>query len=381
MAIEHMAGNDFAKTAMLSMARAQRGGASYVFAGEENTGKNFAALQFAKTLNCLAPKKNGDCCDECANCKTVAKVLGDLDERDFQKYAHQDLGYLNSEKAQFTVSVPWVKASSYTSFGGNEAKSGEVKVVDVFKEFNSMGLVSMKVKVLVMQDAERMNDTIANAILKELEEPAKTTVFILIVNNAEHLLGTITSRCKKVTIKRASEAEIEKVLRRVDPFIDEKTLRDAVAFSDGKIGDALRLEEIQKVISDAAGLFKSVASKEDNIEAIFDRVKYMESRYRQERDREEEKGMKGMSRLFVTDILKILAHIYSDMLQAALGLKEGFGAKYGIDESQVKPVKAGVINAVLKRIERAQRDLLSNANVGLLFTELLFNIRKEGLQK
>lgn len=376
MAIAEIAGNSDAKAAILSAARPQKGGAAYMFTGEENVGKNFAALQFAKALNCLEPK-NGDCCDLCANCRIVEKVLGSLDESGFQTVPHPDATYINTEKSQLGVRVPWIKTSAYDNSESEAESKNEVKLVDILAEFNAMRAIKLKNKIVMIQDADRLNEAVSNTILKELEEPGADNVIILIVNNQDSMLPTITSRCKEIVLRRASAAEIEKTLRRKDPFADDEAVKKAVDFADGIIGDAIRFEEVQKVVGDAVGIFKAVALRGAGIEPLFDQAKYIEKRYKEEQEKEEKKKMKGIARRFLVDILKILAHIFRDMLAAVMDGSGGYGKKYGIEETNVMPVKAGAINAALKRIERAQRDLLMNANVNLLFTELLFKLRKE----
>ncbi len=53
-------------------------------------------------------------------------------------------------------------------------------------------------KVFIIEEAERMLPTSANALLKTFEEPAKDTVIILVTDHAAILLPTILSRCRKI---------------------------------------------------------------------------------------------------------------------------------------------------------------------------------------
>ena len=55
---------------------------------------------------------------------------------------------------------------------------------------------SEKSSVLVIEDAEYMNNTAANMLLKILEEPPENSYTILLISNQEQLLSTIVSRCQ-----------------------------------------------------------------------------------------------------------------------------------------------------------------------------------------
>jgi DNA polymerase-3 subunit delta' len=53
-------------------------------------------------------------------------------------------------------------------------------------------------KVIILWDAERMNENAANKMLKTLEEPPPSTVLVLVTAGADQLLATIRSRCQRV---------------------------------------------------------------------------------------------------------------------------------------------------------------------------------------
>jgi len=68
-------------------------------------------------------------------------------------------------------------------------------------------------KIFLIYDAERMLPTSSNALLKTLEEPPADTYLILLSNDAEALLSTILSRCRKISFSLVSEKEIFAYLR------------------------------------------------------------------------------------------------------------------------------------------------------------------------
>jgi len=348
MAVRNITGNQLSKEILLSIAGQEKQGQAYIFDGEEDIGKNFAALQFAKAINCLSPKDGHDSCDECRNCRLLDRVFSDLDEDGMQKNPHPDVLYVNTEKAQLSIEL----------------------VRDKLNEMNSYGRIELKKKIVIINDAEKMNREASNSILKELEEPHENVLIILLVNNLEKILPTIISRCYKIELKRAGKKEIEAKLALLKPDWDRDRIEEAAEFSEGRIGAALHFEEVKEGIKYTVELFRKIASTGTDIGDIFESLQRIDS---------EKKGAKtgGEGRMFLLDILKILSYIYKDLILEKLGLKQVLQRKYGLKQSDIKDCSVQGLSNILKLIESAQRDLMQNANVSLLFTNLFFNIRQQ----
>jgi DNA polymerase III delta prime subunit len=357
MAVKDIAGNTMAKKIILSTVQGRKFGTAFLFAGEGNIGKNFAARQFAKVMNCLDPKPDSDCCDECASCKLIDRVIGGLDEEGMQQYPHPDVKYINTDKAQLVVSM----------------------VRDELNSFNAYKGVHLRKKILIIQDAERMNKESSNSILKELEEPNDNVLIILIVNQLDRMLPTIISRCRRIDIGRATTEEIEKRLKKVMPDWDEKTVKQAALFSEGRMGEAFRYEEIKLKIAEAAGIFRVMAAKKDDIESIFEAIKAVEGMYKEAQEKEKKEKKSGIARIFLLDILRILSYIYKDLMLEKLSVKSVMRSKYGINPADLREYSVKKIVKITALIEEYQRYLALNANVSLLFNNLFFEIRKEGL--
>lgn len=68
------------------------------------------------------------------------------------------------------------------------------QIQQLFNEFSKTSLQNQR-KVYVIEDAEKLNASSANTLLKFMEEPdSKTSVGILVTNNQQSLLDTIVSR-------------------------------------------------------------------------------------------------------------------------------------------------------------------------------------------
>ena len=94
--------------------------------------------------------------------------------------------------------------------------------------------------VIIIEDADRLNETSANALLKALEEPTPHTVWMLCAPSAADVLPTIVSRARHLTLRSPAIAEVVEVLQQrhaVSTAIAELAARA----SQGHIGRARAL--------------------------------------------------------------------------------------------------------------------------------------------
>ena len=101
---------------------------------------------------------------------------------------------------------------------------------------------SAKLRVVIIDDAQTMNQAAANALLKVLEEPPDRTVFILIAKNKRDLLPTITSRCQPIRFHPIPLQHIEAMLTTQKNVVPEKAAVLS-AMSYGSFSKALSLVE------------------------------------------------------------------------------------------------------------------------------------------
>jgi len=135
---------------------------SILLSGEIGTGKRFAAINYAKAINCLAPADN-DSCDNCISCRKIDSNL------------HPDVFFV-------------------------EPDNDEIKIDTIRKLEDNLCLKSFegRKKIAVVDRADRMNNSAANAFLKTLEEPPDNSIIILMSSNDDGLPDTIKSRCVKI---------------------------------------------------------------------------------------------------------------------------------------------------------------------------------------
>jgi DNA polymerase-3 subunit delta' len=162
LSFEEIAGHDRPVT-ILKRALANKTLAhAYLFSGGEGIGKKMTALALAAAVNCRNMESSGGC-GECPSCRKVAALT------------HPDVHILSAD--------------------GDEIKIDQVRQVQAdlaLKPFEGAK------KILIVDGAESMNPSSANAFLKTLEEPPGETLIVLISPLPQSLLPTIRSRCQEI---------------------------------------------------------------------------------------------------------------------------------------------------------------------------------------
>ena len=194
---------------------------SLLFAGAEGVGKRLFALELAKAAVCQNPK-NGEDCDVCSSCRR-AEIFDfpKTDERD----AHKKVIF--SEHADVGTVIPYNRNILVDAIRNLEAEAN-------FRPFVA------KARFFIINNADKMNDEAANALLKTLEEPPATSHIFLITSRPDALLPTIRSRCQMLRFAPIQSKEIENFLLATKQFSPDDA--ELVAkLSRGKLGNALNL--------------------------------------------------------------------------------------------------------------------------------------------
>ncbi|WP_406604334.1 DNA polymerase III subunit delta' [Bartonella gliris] len=91
-------------------------------------------------------------------------------------------------------------------------------------------------RIVIIDPAEDMNRSAANAILKTLEEPPAKTLFIIITHSSGKLLPTIRSRCQQISLRPLRDDEMKKVITHIfsnQNLPDEETIEMIIQRSKG----------------------------------------------------------------------------------------------------------------------------------------------------
>jgi DNA polymerase-3 subunit delta' len=99
-------------------------------------------------------------------------------------------------------------------------------------------------RVVIIDAADDLERGGANAILKNLEEPPKKTIFFLISHMPDRLLPTIRSRCQMLRFDPLADVDMRALLKKAAPKLNEADLEALVIAGEGSPGRALQYSEI-----------------------------------------------------------------------------------------------------------------------------------------
>ncbi|MEX2655641.1 MAG: DNA polymerase III subunit [Acidimicrobiia bacterium] len=190
--------------ALLERELAQPAGA-YLFVGASGVGKATVGLAFAAGLVCPERLTHDE---PCRSCRRVASGN------------HPDIVVIEPEGRQ--------------SLGVEQARQTIAQAV--------MTPVESARKVFLFPEADAMTEQAANALLKTLEEPTATTVFVLVVESEDDLPSTVASRCRTVHFGRVPEDVLRDALT-ARSGVDALTAADLARVAAGRPGLALGLLE------------------------------------------------------------------------------------------------------------------------------------------
>ena len=125
-------------------------------------------------------------------CREKTKPCGTCREcRQIQDHVHPDVMWIAPESKARRILI------------GDDEEEGIRKL----NRFVSLTPYSGQRKVGVVLEADRMNESAANAFLKTLEEPPGSSLLLLLTNSVQNLLPTIVSRCQRIVLSAAQEDE------------------------------------------------------------------------------------------------------------------------------------------------------------------------------
>ncbi|GHK04405.1 DNA polymerase III subunit delta [Streptomyces sp. Y2F8-2] len=181
---------------------------AWLFTGPPGAGRTQAARAFAAALQCVSPDRalgGAPGCGFCDGCHTA--LIG----------THADVT---------TVAAV-----------GTQILADDMRDT-VRKSFTSPA--NGRWQVILVEDAERLNEKSANAVLKAVEEPAPRTVWLLCAPSLEDVLPTIRSRCRHLNLRTPPVEAVADMLMRRDG-IEPEIAAAAARATQGHVDRARRL--------------------------------------------------------------------------------------------------------------------------------------------
>ena len=229
--------------------------------GPEGSGLLPLTLAFAQYLCCLGERGK----EPCGVCPSCVK---------FNKLAHPDLHFVfpifkpdgSSGKTvvcndfikpwrEFCLTRPGFSYNEWMTFigadkGGKNGKQGMIFADEGDEILRKLQLKSYEsvYKVMVIWLPEKMHPNCANRLLKILEEPPADTVFLLVTENAEAVLGTIYSRCQHIHVKGPTLRERFEASQPSEEFLQAFVRCMRGAYSIANFSPAKKLEKQEALI-------------------------------------------------------------------------------------------------------------------------------------
>ncbi|MDR3281032.1 MAG: DNA polymerase III subunit gamma/tau, partial [Synergistaceae bacterium] len=204
-------GQDAANALLRSSFLEQRLSHAYLFSGPRGCGKTTAARLLAKVVNCQAPTPEGEPCCVCDSCRAVASG------------EHMDV---------------------------MEIDGASNRGIDQIRELKShVGLASFMggMKVYILDEVHMLTMEAFNALLKTLEEPPSSVMFIFATTEPHKVPVTIRSRCQHIPFHRISTERIVSrlcdIARAEAIAAEDSALWEIARNADGALRDAISLFE------------------------------------------------------------------------------------------------------------------------------------------
>lgn len=205
-------GNDTARREILNAALAGRLHHGWILAGPPGIGKAALAREIALCL--LAGEED---CGKVAESHPAAHL--------FAAGTHPDYAELRRLERD----------------SGDLARNISVDQVRGLSRLLSTAPSISQRRIILIDAADDMERGAANALLKNLEEPPRNTVFLLVSHAPSRLLPTIRSRCRMLRLAPLDEADMAAALRLAAPELSETERAELVRVGEGSPGRALAL--------------------------------------------------------------------------------------------------------------------------------------------
>mgnify|MGYP004592981873 FL=1 len=298
-----------------------------LFCGTDGVGKFLVAEALAAAILCHAPVHN-QACGHCKACRALAAGT------------HPDFFQIQPESE--TKAAPAIRIEA---------------VRKLQEEIARIPLLSER-RVVIMQEADKMNEAAANCLLKTIEEPSGQIVFILLTSRPSALLDTIISRCMRVEFGILQPEELVAILHQQG--IEEPLAGKLASIADGSVSKALAMQDEELLNLQAQAFDLASAAGTLGVEQLLQLAKEMSNHSRER----------------LIQWLGFLAMIYRDLLMLYSGSGLPLYNQSDIDRlsSLLNKYHQQELLQLLQLVQDYQKRLGSNVNTQLCLEGFLIRI-------
>ena len=344
-----------------------------LFTGKAGAGTLPLAIAYAQYLNC-PNRKDGDSCGVCPSCQQIAQS------------AHPDVHFIYPVNKQGKKSGEVVLSAEFlplwreimSQSGGYFTRQEWYEKLDLGKTLQ--GMISAKeadeiirrlsfksfqskYKVVIIWQAETMNEEAANKILKILEEPWENTVFLLVAERSDLLLKTILSRTQETSVPSLKVEDLTALSHG-----SEQERRSMARLAAGDLIQMRRMvqgegDELREECFELFCRLMRLSYNDKHLELLdwADEVAQL--------SREQQRQM-------LTHSLRLLREAY--MLHAGLGqISYLWGEEAKFCNNFAPFIGNQNIEILISEIESAMRQINQNGNARIVFTHFALAVSKQ----
>lgn len=315
---------------------------AYIITGEKESGKEFVARIFAKTLMCSDRHEDYGLIEPCHKCHSCIQA---------DSASNPDIITVTHEKPN-TISVDEIRAIC-----------DDVVIKPYVGPY----------KIYIFPDGEKMNIQAQNALLKTLEEPPSYVVMLILTDNLDVFLPTILSRCVVLPMKPAPDEDIKHFLMKEYHTPDYRADL-CVSFARGNVGKAILLsqnEDFERMRKQTFSLLQKISRKE--LHEILDLVKEIET------PQDESGNAENVDKKeVISDFLDMLLFFFRDVLVYKATESDG-GLIFAGDLSYIRDTAEKCtfegLNSIVELISKTRRRIQVNVNPDIAVEMLMIGIK------
>lgn len=360
-----------------------------LISGRDGYGNLALALALAQYISCTDKQRNtkektegaqacelvADSCGTCPSCRKYTKLSHpDLHVffptvKTLRVKVNQSSAFLAEFREKIAENNGYMDLEDWYDCIGADAGKQAQGVINVKDSEEIVGILGMKsyesvYKVVVVWNVDKMNTAASNSILKILEEPFENTVFIFTTQNKDSILPTILSRVQVVNLPPLPPEIVAQELKNLHPEYSTERINKEVLLSEGdllKIGDS-NMRKIEEFAIKFVELNKKAIRYKTN---FFELVKFVE---------ELSKFNKEKLRSFLLYTSKTIERCWQynegmELIEHPLAtMDDKFKRNYP------KFITRNNLRGIFDVIEKALKNIDSNANVKINLTNMMINL-------